>query len=69
MQGYRVLIFNAALAILALVRAIWPGMLQLSDEDFTRLFDAIWMLLAVAGNFGLRFVTKGPVGVKDPECK
>jgi hypothetical protein len=70
MQGYRTVIFNAIMALLALVRALFPDLIGLSEDEIRTIFDAIWPAIIVLGNIGLRvFVTKGPVGMKDPECK
>ena len=70
MQGYRTIIFNAIMAVLALVRAVFPDLIGVSEDEIKAIFDAIWPALIVLGNLGLRiWATKGPVGMKDPECR
>lgn len=69
MQGYRTVIFNSILAIVALVRIIFPDTVLPSDEELTKILEAIWAAIVIIGNVGLRFVTKGPVGVKNPSCE
>jgi hypothetical protein len=68
MVGYRTILFNLVMAAAAAARAIYPEIMP-SDEEISRFFDAIWAVIMISGNLGLRIVTRGPVGVKNPECK
>lgn len=68
MQGYRTIIFNLLMALLAAVRVLWPDCP--TDEEVIKYFDAAWVVLMPVGNLILRkWFTKGPIGVKDPVCK
>ena len=67
LQGYRTIIFNLLMALAAAVRVLWPECP--ADEDISKYFDAIWMIVILVGNLVLRKFTTGPVGIKDPECK
>ena len=70
MTGYRTVIFNLVLAVIALFRMFFPDVVLPADDEINKIFEAIWAVIAIGGNLGMRiFVTKGPVGVKDPECK
>jgi hypothetical protein len=66
MTGYRTIIFNLIMALAAVARIVYPEMIP-TDEELSKFFDAIWAVVMVGGNLGLRVITKGPVGVKDPE--
>lgn len=68
MQGYRTIIFNLVMAAAAVARIVWPEIMP-TDEELIKIFEAFWGVAMVAGNLGLRVVTKGPVGVKDPTCR
>lgn len=68
MQGYRTIIFNLLMSLLAVLRVLWPDFP--ADEDVIKYFDAAWVVLMPVGNLILRkWFTKGPSGVKDPVCR
>jgi hypothetical protein len=66
MQGYRTIVFNALMAVAALVRILFPNAVLPSDDDIIKVFEAVWAAVLLFGNVGLRFATKGPVGKKNP---
>ena len=58
------------MAVLKAVRVYFPDVVGLSDDEITAIFDGIWPVAIIIGNLWLRvYATKGPVGMKDPECR
>lgn len=68
MQGYRTVIFNLIMAMAGVVRLLFVDFLP-ADEVITQYFDAAWPVITIVGNLVMRKFTKGPIGVKDPNCK
>lgn len=62
--GWRTVVFNTIIVLLAGVRMQYPDMVLPDDEEVAKYVDAVFLLIAGSGNLWLRFVTKGPVGEK-----
>lgn len=59
MKGWRVLLLNIGLAILPVVQATGAA-----DLGLTGMAATIYSIAVTAANFGMRFITTGPVGTK-----
>lgn len=65
LKGYRTLIFNGIMGVVMIVRAVWPDAAVPDEAEvggvLDKLIESLDMIIAVAGNIWLRFVTTTPV--------
>jgi hypothetical protein len=72
LAGYRVVIFNAVMALLLVVKIFYPDAPVPSAEDVNKHLDMVYALISfvtVIGNLVLRFFTKTPIFKSGPTCK
>lgn len=63
--GYRTIIFNAAMALVFIYQMLVPDAEVPAAEEVSgfldRLLEQLDVLITIAGNVGLRFMTKTPI--------
>ncbi len=64
MKGYKTVVFNAALALVAIWKIYYPEQEMPGEMEIERAVDVFWEIfsaVAVVGNVGLRAVTTTPI--------
>jgi hypothetical protein len=64
MKGFKTIIFNALMGIIALWKIYFPEQEMPGEAEVQAAVDVFWQILSgvtVAGNVLLRFVTKTPI--------
>ena len=72
MKGYKTIIFNTLMTVVAVVKALNPDTEAPSAEDLQAAVDSVDAAIAAVwgiGNVILRAITNSPIFNKDPEIK
>lgn len=68
MTGYKTIIFNLVMALMAVVAKLYPELILPSEEDITTILnaiEAIWGSVLIVGNIILRFKTSTKIFKKE----
>ncbi len=68
LTGYKTVAFNAVMAIVAIWKIYFPEQEMPGEMEVERAVDTFWQIFStvmVAGNVGLRAVTKTPIFKKE----
>lgn len=66
--GYKTIIFNFIMALIAIVGKLYPELILPSEEDITTILNAIeamWGSVLIVGNIILRFKTSTKIFKKE----